>query len=90
MLIRNFVRARKTILAAAATTLLAGAFQTGGCTVNVDQATLDSLTGLLQNVDNLQLGPGGLRVHNHGTGDTTQGGDGGETNTGETGGDQPT
>lgn len=58
MLIRKFAHARKSILAVAATTLLAGAFQAGGCTINVDQNLLNSLSSLLDHAGGLPFGPG--------------------------------
>lgn len=58
MLIRRFAKARKSILAVAATTLLAGAFQAGGCTINVDQNLLNSLSNFLEGAGGALMGPG--------------------------------
>lgn len=74
MLTQKLLRKRKTLAVAASAALFASAFQTGGCTVNLDESLLQSLTSLLENAGTVRLGPGGLLLNNHG-GDQDDGAD---------------
>lgn len=58
MLIRKLVRIRKKIMFASATAILAGAFEAGGCTINVDESLLQSLGGLLESTGVTQMSNG--------------------------------
>ena len=60
MLMQRLVRKRKTLAVAASVAFFASAFQTGGCTVNVDEGLLQSLSSMLENVEGVRWGPGSV------------------------------
>ncbi|HKQ47737.1 MAG TPA: hypothetical protein VJZ71_06695 [Phycisphaerae bacterium] len=62
MVTKKFARARKAMAVALSATLFTGVAQGGGCTVNVDENLLQSLTSLLEN-GSVQ---GNFHFNNHG------------------------
>jgi hypothetical protein len=86
MLMQRLARKRKTLAVAASMTLFASAFQAGGCTVNVDEGMLQTLTTLLEDVDRVHWGPGSVDFNDDGTSHDCEGhepdeGDGGDGET---------
>ena len=85
MVTKKFARARKAMAVALSATLFTGVAQGGGCSVNVDEALLQSLTSLLENGNlhgNFHFNGNGGGPHDDvdepDTPDDTDGGDGGD------------